>query len=197
MCGYLFDIQLNNPSRTKSLHVSSSFFTHGRPYPPSRSQLSRRVDTPYVKYKLQPITPLHCADDRHALCEAANMGLFVRHLTQQLPSNKASPYKLIFLHKWKTICSIEITSLVEGRYVLCEAQIAAYYSSSRADDKHALRKAGYRCKSSWAQLTLQGPAVPLAPWGRIELHPHTQLSSGHDFDTNCKDLGYHTKKIAF
>jgi len=70
MWDYLFDIQLNNPPLTKSLPASSSFFTPGRPYAPSRSQLftARRTNTPYVKHKLQPIT-LQRAEGGHALRE--------------------------------------------------------------------------------------------------------------------------------
>jgi len=55
MWDYLFDIQLNNPPQIKSLLVSSSFFTPGRPYAPLRSQLLHCMEAQTMAYVKQ-----HC-----------------------------------------------------------------------------------------------------------------------------------------
>ena len=106
--------------------------------------------------------PSPCMDD---------VGLLVRHPTQQPPLNKESPCKLIFLHTWKTIYSIEISNLhCAGQTCLCEAQIAVSCIA---------------VKFSRAQLALYGPTVPFAPICRVEYHLRTRLSLGYSSNITC------------
>ena len=110
----------------------------------------------------------------------ADVGLFVRHPTKQFPSNKESSCKLIFLYTWKTICSIDITTLhrAAGKHALCEVQIVVYYFSSLRGGRTRLTwSRSITAKSLRAQLASQGSTPSFAFWG-IEFHPHTWLSSG-------------------
>jgi len=140
----------------------------------------------------------------------ADVGLFVRHPTQQtsleqrvsLLSHPSSHLKHHMLHRdynssprrrrtrltWSTNCA-------EGGHALREGQIAAYYSSSpRGGQARLTWSRSTAAKFSRLQLASQTSIVSFAPWG-IELHWHTRLSPGHGSDTACKDLGHHPKRL--
>jgi len=71
---YLFDIQLNNPSRIKGLPVSLFFFTPRRPYAPSKSQIFTAGDR-YVLREAQIATSYIAAKSSRA--QLALQGLIV------------------------------------------------------------------------------------------------------------------------
>ena len=84
-----------------------------------------------------------------------------------LPSNKESPRKLIFLHTWKAICSIEITTLhCVGTHALRKAQLEACYSSSLHERPYV--------KQSPTSFT--GTLLGLLRPGGIKHYPYTRMA---------------------
>ena len=115
--------------------------------------------------------------------------------TKNIPTSSS-----FFTPDLDTICSIEITTLyhVNRGHVLCEAQSAAYYSFSMCGGRILFTwSRSTAVKSLRVRLVSQGPinAPFLRPFGEVEHHPHTRLSSKYGSDTNCKDLRHYVDLI--
>ena len=162
--GYWAEAQ---PKRLVSSRRSCAYFVWDRSNPcfwkdlghhPKR--LAFQVELPKSLY----VKPSPCITD---------VRLFVRLPTQQSPLEH--PYKHIFLHTQKTICSMEITNLYRA------GQTRLTWSINCNVTHH--------CQVLESPTSfLQGPTAPFVPIWRVEHHPHTRLSLRHGSDTMFRSI---------